>query len=288
MKTAFIAALIALIPICASAGQASRTPENIPVIALDKSPPGIFYASPFAVWNLNEDWQVNARHVCTHDKLLDWWPQEPKCEGRLWVELNTRDPNGELSSEKMRLKERWEFGGGPERTLSVDGKTGTEAELFELLLKLERPVLGVNDFKVELEDFAKLSDKSLKSKRQQEDEEVAKKREEIFLNVIVLLALLVAIAFALRWAVRKAPAVASAVAEGVAKGVRTATDEVEKMHVRRVTRDEVIRQTAREALAEASESEKEALRHQIKQALDSGNHELAGTLKSVLKKLENA
>lgn len=281
MKSTIITALIALFPLHASAKQPSKSNDSILVASPDTTRRIVM---SYASWHLDEDWMVSAEYSCADDKLWNWWPLEPNCEGKLWLELNTNNSSGRLDFDKYNLKRTWGPYMAPGHTLSVDGKTGDATVLFNLVIKKETPILRVDDLIVELKDFKRLTNKVMKSRNKEANERVSELRQDVILRAIYSLALLLAFGFAARWIIRKTPTVA----KGIAKGVISAAEEVDKMNARRVARDEVIRHTTREALSAATESEKEALRSQIKQAQASGNDELAASLSSVLKKLDRA
>ena len=154
--------------------------------------------------------------------------------------------------------------------------------LLKSLLEQERALIKVSDRKYELQDFSNRFSEIYKVARNAEEKEVNDERMGILAIVAGVLTALAAAVFALRWAYRKIPLVTTrlkSVAGSAAEGVT-------KMQIRHIARDEIVRQSARQALAESSEGEIAALRSQIKQAVDNENYELAGTLNSILKRLE--
>ena len=61
--------------------------------------------------------------------------------------------------------------------------------------------------------------------------------------------------------------------------------EAQKIRVRHVVQDELIRQTTRDMANDLNEEQKTALRNQIHQALERGDYGLAENLSAIMKKL---
>lgn len=274
MKALIAAALVAAMP-----SLASEKAPPAEVVRAEK-PTGLIVG--YAKWPINDAWQIEVRHICRQVLLFEFWPLSPACEGYL-----DRNPNdvaaARLPIEALayRLQAR---SSSRDPRLRVAGELGSPEELFKLLLAQESPVISVDGKLYELEGFrerhAAVAEADLQAAR---SEAWAKRGEIVGMGLGFLAFLAVAI-----YLLRHARVAASKVGAGVKLGVAASLAEAERRKVRNVVIDEAIRQTTRSAIAGASEEEKAALRGQIKQALDSGNHELALSLTSVLQKLDRA
>lgn len=277
-KAIFFVALISLTHLNASAGDRAHAGES-PVETIELSPnePGLFLGR--ASWQFDGYWSANVNHTCQRKRWGDWWPLAPTCTSSISIDyevpfsVRMKNPAAYLFVDKYNK---------PSVELLVAGETGGGVTQYERLLRQDQPIVTIKEldgYQFILNEFAERSAASLKYVADKEHSEVADERTEIILGAVAAVGVLVALGFALRWTSRKLAK--------VPEHLKSAAHEVGKLHIRHVVRDEVIRQTTRDALAGASESEKEALRGQIRQALDDGNPALAGTLTSVLEKLES-
>lgn len=239
----------------------------------------------FAHWPLDENWFVRSYHICSKEKLWDWWPLISECTGRLVAEpvFNAREYfvnrlNGRHNRASLEL--------------SINGETGDAAELYDLLGKQGAPIVSVQGYHFELHDFHKLSHDHFIQTQMHAQAEIADDRLGILFVAAAILAGLTATFFALRWFYNRVPIIANSakikVKAKVATGVADALNAVQEIQIKRITREELIRQTAREVLADASDQERAEIRSQIQQAMDSGNQDLAATLSSVLRKIDKA
>lgn len=237
--------------------------------------------NPIGTWYLEGGWKVSADNSCSYETNDLGWPGEPSCIGYIFYTTDDRA----LMKEERILKELREFQSPPKLPpLSVEGLTGTPKQLYELLLKQNKPIIGINNAFYELTDFTQKAEAVQQKNRNELLTKANDKRNDLMVRWAVKAMILAAAAGLLYLLWSKAP---DAIRSLRNAGDR-ASNKLQEAQVRRIARDEVIRQATREAMTEASDAEKQALRNQIKQALDNGNKELADTLSSVLNKLENS
>jgi len=258
-----------MVPVYATAENAKTSVADESAGFLDRivvnPDPGI-YSGDFATWALNENWFVRGRHTCSGETLWGWWPATPKCVGHLFVQKTFQ------TSQPLSLD------GGAKMKFRVSGKAESATEMYDWLVSQSSPIVLANDFPVELRDFHKLAEGNFILVQNEAQSEVISERSWLVLSITALIAALAAAGLALRWIYKKTPIAVN--------GAKAAMKGVQEIRVKRIAQDEVIRQTAREILANASEHEKKALRTQIQRALDSGDQDLAECLAAALKRIE--
>ena len=158
----------------------------------------------------------------------------------------------------------------------------TRYDVDRVLLGQEQ--LGVvikKEHKFELLEYAQRSQASLLKWQKLRNEGVQEARVRVIGDILSWLALLAAAGFALRWVIRRMPKFGSR-----AKSLAQDTiHEAQKIRVRHVVQDELIRQTTRDMANDLNEEQKTALRNQIHQALERGDYGLAENLSAIMKKL---
>lgn len=285
---------------------ASKTIEDTRIVApTDRASPYHYYSSftAFGEWPLNEDWGLVGNIQCP--RVADqwgWWPVEEKCYATLSMEFNQNGRNGEyvlaralVASREMRsLAPVFDLVGqtnsvnevderAPEnRTLVVAQLPTTRYDVDRVLLGQEQ--LGVvikKEHKFELLEYAQRSQASLLKWQKLRDGAVQEARARVIGDILSWLALLAAAGFALRWVIRRMPKFGSR-AKSLA---RDTIREAQKIRVRHVVQDELIRQTTRDMANDLNEEQKAALRNQIHQALERGDYGLAENLSAIMKKL---
>lgn len=255
------------------AGGAAATPDET-VVVISPSKRSSFYTENmnlqwFGEWTINDQWLMRGGYKCQHTKSsFLGWPSDASCTGELSVRSYT---NSYSLAEQSRAKLR-EMESSP--TISVSGEK-TWDKFFDLLLQQDEALLSWNGVLANIKDFKLLANAAYAKNLEAENATIRQRRSdiliEVFLNIAILSALVGALVFTFRYLRKKLPA--------VAKGIQD-------VQVRRVVADETIRETTRAAMNTLNDADKAALRTQIKEAIDSGNTELAKTLMSLLQKLE--
>lgn len=194
-----------------------------------------------------------------------------------------------LRAGGISLGNKWKFDGNddPNRKIPIaDAFSGLgpqrSSELFDLLrsapdtpltLKLREGNGPITTRTVILDDFKATASELIRAVNQRFDQEQSNQQRSkiVGLSAIggALVVALLLLLFLWKW--------------GRAK-VKTAKQSLETKRVIRVAEDEVVRELVRSSIQKVDESELDALRTQIKAALDDGDTETAEKLLSILKK----
>lgn len=264
------------------------TPEISPPYQHDvkiTSPEDVFQYNDslvyFGLWKIEGPWQVEGHYYCPIEKVYGFWPVSATCKGFLSLYDGTLSHNDAIISTSVRPDDMG---------LRVGGKVVKSGEVFNLLQERNTEIVELESQRYQLQGLFERA-KAGYSKA------ITGARQELFkariVSIVIALAAIVAsigAAFIIRWLYRKIAKTPEVLkrfyfeSKNAAKRVLVMS---ERNKVRRVVMDEVIREATRSALNCASEDEKSALRSQIKQAIDDGNHEVAKSLLSVLQRMES-
>lgn len=233
------------------------------------------YGSEFRqFWRIDDNWQVAVQVRCQGETYGFWtWP-DSGCSSLLRIVHQNAEVQSELDTNAI-------LRGIDERPkLTLDGKEISDA--IEQVFKGDARALRAGTFAVELQDTERVTGF------------ISSHHSRVDLHRMKLVGAGLAAILALGGGAvylrnRFLGDVSRKLKEGIYAAKAGANALVTKRQmavVRRTVLDETIRQTTRSALMQASEEERQALRDQIKSALDSGNLDLVKTLMGILEKFE--